>query len=517
MLDIGFQNLSRLFASGKPLRVLVLDTQVYSNTGGQACTSGFTGQIADMSAWGAAQHGKQETRKELALLAIAHRGVYVHQSSQASASHLIGGVLRGLNRRRPALFNIYTPCPVEHGLPDEWAPRAARLALESRAFPFLTFDPDAGPSFADALSLDGNPDIDALWPVRELEYTADDGTTQKMELPLTIADWAATETRFRKHFTEVPGDADTDDHVLFHEFVALGADERAGRTPFIHALGRDGRLRRLRVGDEIVRLAEDRLEFWNQLRELAGLRLPESVRERVSGDAERAFEQRLAAVTADFDAKLAELRAAYPAVVARRLAEGLLRAGEGRTIGEILAAAELLPTAGDGGGAAESRLLGALVAAGGAAGTLAPPSTNGGHDTSAGASGNGAGTGAAAAALAPEAAGAAAGNATATATATAAETAPKPAAASDDDALEMEAYIETERCTSCNECTNLNNRLFAYDANKQAYIKDIRAGTFQELVRAAELCPAAIIHPGTPLNPAEKDLAKWVARAERFN
>ena len=58
MLDIGFQNLSRLLASGKPIRVVVLDTQVYSNTGGQACTSGFTGQVADMSAYGAAQHGK---------------------------------------------------------------------------------------------------------------------------------------------------------------------------------------------------------------------------------------------------------------------------------------------------------------------------------------------------------------------------------------------------------------------------------------------------------------------------
>jgi pyruvate-ferredoxin/flavodoxin oxidoreductase len=43
MLDIGFQNLSRLMASGKPIRVMVLDTQVYSNTGGQACTSGFNG------------------------------------------------------------------------------------------------------------------------------------------------------------------------------------------------------------------------------------------------------------------------------------------------------------------------------------------------------------------------------------------------------------------------------------------------------------------------------------------
>ena len=99
MMDIGFQNLSRLLASGKPIRVIVLDTQVYSNTGGQACTSGFIGQVSDMAAYGQAQHGKEETRKELALIALAHRGAFVLQSSQASASHMIGGVIRGLQGR----------------------------------------------------------------------------------------------------------------------------------------------------------------------------------------------------------------------------------------------------------------------------------------------------------------------------------------------------------------------------------------------------------------------------------
>ena len=52
MYDIGFQNLSRLMASGKPVKVLVVDTQVYSNTGGQACTSGFFGQVSDMAQYG---------------------------------------------------------------------------------------------------------------------------------------------------------------------------------------------------------------------------------------------------------------------------------------------------------------------------------------------------------------------------------------------------------------------------------------------------------------------------------
>ena len=70
----------------------------------------------------------------------------------------------------------------------------------------------------------------------------------------------------------------------------------------------------------------------------------------------------------------------------------------------------------------------------------------------------------------------------------------------------MEPYIESARCTTCDECTNLNRKLFAYNDKKQAYIKDPTAGTFKQLVQAAEKCPVGIIHPGTPLNPKEKDL-----------
>ena len=83
--------------------------------------------------------------------------------------------------------------------------------------------------------------------------------------------------------------------------------------------------------------------------------------------------------------------------------------------------------------------------------------------------------------------------------------------------MAMEPYIDTARCTTCNECTNLNGKMFAYNDEKQAYIKDPKAGTFAQLVQAAERCPAALIHPGTPLNPKEKDLEKWIKRAEPFN
>lgn len=490
MLDIGFQNLSRLLASGKPIRVIVLDTQVYSNTGGQASTGTYTGQSADMSPYGKAVHGKTEVRKELGYIAMAHRGAYVHQTSQASASHLIGGLIKGLKTRRPSVINVYTPCPVEHGLPDEWAPEGAKLALESRAFPFLTYDPDAGDSIADCLTLDGNPSIDDVWPMYELTYVDDEGAEETMELPVTIADWAATEGRFKKQFRTVPKDQWTDDMVVFHEFVAMEKDEREGKTPFIWAIQGDRTLKRVQVAREIVTLAEERLLYWHQLREMAGLDVPEWVRDEIGAEMQAEFEIKLADARKEFEAKLEELKATYPQIIARRLAEGLVKQGTGnRTVADLLKTAQSTP----GLQPIRAEVGGLQVGPGG---------------------GNGAAAGAAGGEVAAVGEG---GVATVAKPASVVETAAASEVEEDDDDLGMDPYIETARCTTCNECTDLNNRLFKYDDSKQAYIADASAGTFREIVMAAERCPAGIIHPGTPLNKKEKDLDKWVTRAEPFN
>lgn len=77
-------------------------------------------------------------------------------------------------------------------------------------------------------------------------------------------------------------------------------------------------------------------------------------------------------------------------------------------------------------------------------------------------------------------------------------------------------YIETPRCTTCNECTQINDKMFAYDANKQAFIADPNAGTYRQLVEAAESCQVAIIHPGKPRNPNEPGLEELLKRAESF-
>ncbi|MCK5482292.1 MAG: ferredoxin, partial [Gemmatimonadetes bacterium] len=267
-----------------------------------------------------------------------------------------------------------------------------------------------------------------------------------------------------------------------------------GKKPFIWVIDGDKKLGRLACSMEMVLLAEDRLLYWSQLKELAGLEVPASVRADIADDMEEEFEAKAAAIREGYEAQLAELRMSYPALVARRMAEGLLSSGDGNlTVAEILARANADPdlepitaetVAGLSGG------LGMSSGNGGATITVAPTQAV---------------TRAVAIAEAAEVAGV--------------PVAPAPVAAEeeDDDDLVMDPYIETARCTSCDECININKKLFAYDENKQAYIKDKSAGTFAEIVQAAEKCTAEIIHPGTPLNKKEKNLDKWIERAKPFN
>lgn len=270
MYDIGFQNLSRMLMAGKPVKVLVVDTQVYSNTGGQACTSGFIGQVSDMSPYGQARHGKSEIRKEMSLIGMAHRSAFVLQSTIAHVTHLLEGYIDGINARRPALFNIYAVCPPEHGVGDDRSVAQSKLAVESRAYPLFRYDPDAGVTFSECASLEGNPSPEADWPVYSLEYVDETGAKARLDLPVTFADFAATEARFAKHFRKAPPETWNDAMIPLAELLAMPADERGGRFPYIWATDPKGRLMRLVVAEELVRASEERLQFWRQLKDVTG-------------------------------------------------------------------------------------------------------------------------------------------------------------------------------------------------------------------------------------------------------
>ena len=418
MYDIGFQNLSRLMASGKPVKVLVVDTQVYSNTGGQACTSGFVGQISDMAQYGKAQKGKQEPRKEIGLIGMAHRTTYILQGTIANASHMIEGFIRGLKARRPALFNLYSSCQPEHGIGDDMSAHQARLAVESRAYPVFRYDPDAGKTPEECFDLEGNPAMDQDWPTYRLKYRS--GNREKeMEVPLTFADFAITEARFRKHYRIAPIDTWNEKMVPLVEFLELAPEARAEKFPYIWSVDRKQQLSRLLVDSTMVESCEDRRDFWTMLRALAGLAKPEVSRADIEAEVRQDFAGRIGAA--------------------------------------------LLDLAADGGGAAG--LFAAMSPSPSAVAAAAPP----------------------------------------------------PAAAAGSSADALAPWIDSDQCTACDECIRINGKIFAYNAGKKAYIQNPAGGPYQDLVKAAEKCTARVIHPGLPRDRSAKDVAKWIARAEKYN
>ena len=412
MYDIGFQNLSRAMMSGKPIKVVVLDTQVYSNTGGQACTSGFLGQISDMAPFGAANAGKQETRKELGLIALAHRTTYVAQETIANVSHMIESFVQGLSSPRPALFNCYTSCQPEHGIGDDMGYQQAKLAVESRAYPLFRYDPDLGDTPAECLDIGGNPMPGKDWPSYTLSYHAG-GRARTLDTTVTFADFAATETRFRKHFRTIPADAWHDEQTLLADYLELDADERDEKVPFVWYLGSDGEPRRLAVSETLVAASADRRQFWRWLKALAG-----------KGDAPSGTSADRTSIEREIISKIASSLTQLTGA----------EAGEGQ--GGQSPAVDSAPVSTP--GAAE------------ASGYLAP-------------------------------------------------------------------WLDTEECTACDECTQLNGEIFEYNAAGKAVIKNPDGGPYADLVKAAERCTARVIHPGLPRNPDDPAQQKWILRGQKYN
>lgn len=221
MYDIGLQSLSRMMASGMDIKVLVLDTQVYSNTGGQASTASFTSQAAKMSPHGTLVPGKIEKRKELSNIALMHPDVFVAQTSTAYTAHFYQAISDANTYPGPALVNVYTTCQPEHGVADDTAQRQSRRAVIGRAFPLFVHDPRRGSKLRERMRLQGNPGMNEDW-----------AKNPEGEGKFTFVDFARTEGRFAKHFA--PDGTPSED-------ILMAEQERLANWRLLQELGGIGR------------------------------------------------------------------------------------------------------------------------------------------------------------------------------------------------------------------------------------------------------------------------------------
>ncbi len=404
-------------------------------------------------------------RFELGYLGLSHRDVLVHQSSAARPVHLVDGFLRSIAATRPSLHAVAVAAGEGAALVGPWLYDGA--AIESRAHPFFHYDPAAGEGWARRFDFSGNPQPDDDWSSGEATCRNASGAETLLRVAFTFADFALLERAWRPQFRAVPDEVPSDLLVPVADYLSLDVEAAAGRVPFVWGIDAEGRGVRLAVGRDLVVACRDRLDWWRTLQELAGRR-SDYVREAVAAERER-LEREFAAererLAADKQRAVAEASATAAELAMQKLAETLLSADV-----EQLAA----------------------VAAPRAAASLAAASP------------------AAAAAPAPSAA--------VEAVVPAATSTPAVAVAADADVAQVaeDPWIDSVLCTSCNDCTNLNGQLFTYNANKQAVIGDVTAGTYAELVTAAEKCPARCIHPGLPANRGEPGVEELVRRAAKF-
>ena len=143
--DIGYGGLDHVLASGEDVNVLVLDTEVYSNTGGQSSKSTPTGAMAKFAA-----AGKNVKKKDLGLMAMSYGYVYVASISMgANKNQTLKAILEAERHDGPSLVIAYAPC-INHGINMSKSQREAQMAVESGYWPLYRYNPQ--------LTLDGkNP------------------------------------------------------------------------------------------------------------------------------------------------------------------------------------------------------------------------------------------------------------------------------------------------------------------------------------------------------------------------
>jgi pyruvate-ferredoxin/flavodoxin oxidoreductase len=277
--DIGYQNTSKVMLQNRPnVKVLMLDTQVYSNTGGQNSDSTPMLGGNDMNVFGAATQGKNTEKKTVAETFLAgHGSPFVAQVSMANAPKLYRAILDGLEYRGTMFLQAFTTCQPEHGVADDMALFQAQRVRDSRGVPEFVFNPRLGETYQEALDLKGNPSIDLDWYETKSKTT---GETQRY----TVAHWCTTEARFRNHLKKLKPEAAsklipldnmlvriTQQDVVYRRYLTPGhrsfipdfgtyiTVEDAGKTTY-YALSR-----------QLVMFCVERRKAWRMLQSKAGI------------------------------------------------------------------------------------------------------------------------------------------------------------------------------------------------------------------------------------------------------
>ena len=152
--DIGYGGLDHVLAQGEDVNILVMDTEVYSNTGGQSSKATPTGSVAKFAA-----SGKKTRKKDLGMMAMSYGYVYVAQVCMgANQSQLIKAMKEAEAYHGPSLIIAYAPC-INHGINMSHAQIEQKKAVEAGYWPLYRFNPELADKGENPFSLDSKDPV----------------------------------------------------------------------------------------------------------------------------------------------------------------------------------------------------------------------------------------------------------------------------------------------------------------------------------------------------------------------
>jgi len=258
--------------------MLMLDTQVYSNTGGQNSDSSTMLGGYDMNQFGVASQGKLIEKKCVAeAFTSGHGSPFVAQVSMANAAKLYKALLDGLEYRGTAFFQSYTTCQPEHAVGDNMSADQAKLVRDARGMPEFVFNPRKGETSQEAFDIKGNPTPDRDWWRTKFKATGENYS-------FTVAHWALTEGRFRKHVKSISEEDAKTMRPLDDMLTLITQDDVIHRRvfdpnhrSFVPNFGVyikaevNERLKYYAVSRQMVLFAVERRKAWRMLQSKAGV------------------------------------------------------------------------------------------------------------------------------------------------------------------------------------------------------------------------------------------------------
>lgn len=400
---------------------------------------------------------ENEPHLDLAAQAIFRRQTSIYQGGMDDPKWLKSAFKKGLEANNPVLWNIILPVLGQKETVRDFI--AIKSAIESRYFPRIVFEPLSDYAAGIPVNLESNHFYEEIFSIVN-QKIKNQKEEQTLQLQLTPADFLAMNIESIGKLEIIPSHYADDHLVLIDTYLTMTRDQLVGKIPFVWVVNEEEVIKQAAVPISWVKRCRARIDSWTFLQALDGSH-SQKVKEHVEMERSEWEEKK----KSELEALEAQLTQAFEKSRLNDIQNAIYRILNGLIDGDISSINDIAP-------AISSTLVPEKVQTASSESPAEPPVVQGDK---------------------------------------------KEEKNIEEVIISSEVWVETDECTSCNDCIDALPTVFKYDSNKQAIVHNSKGGTFAKIVAAAEKCPARCIHPGTPQNPKEPGLDKLVKRAEKFN